>query len=201
MATTETIKAILKTIRAAYPGRFEIAEDTVTVWASFVQDIEDELLKAAVARFISSAAHAFPPSLPEIRSQATEIKCEVAGIPTEWEAWEDVLRAPRPNGLKQFRVDAENPDGAFFDAPAYPWRHPIVEQVARQFGWHRGMFPGANLETDRAHFVKAYKLAVEKLLKAETQIPAVNQYIDAQRGRLALGVGDQIKQLAKARTA
>lgn len=194
MATNKTIGIVLKKIRAAYPGRFEVDEETVATWAQFVSDIDDDLLMASVARFISSAPHAFPPSLPEIRAQATEIKCEIAGIPTEWEAWEDLLRAPRPTGIRPFR------DGQFHDEEPYNWRHPIVHQVAKQFGWHRGQFPGSNHETDRAHFVKAYNIAVQKLIKAETQLPLVTDYIEKQKP-LALGVGDQIKKLAQARQA
>lgn len=200
MATNKTIGIVLKKIRAAYPGRFEVDEETVATWAQFVADIDDDLLMASVARFISSAPHAFPPSLPEIRAQATEIKCEIAGIPTEWEAWEDLLKAPRPTGRRQFVVDEENPDGKFYDEKPYDWSHPIVLQVARQFGWHRGLFPGLNHETDRAHFVKAYNIAVQKLIKAETQLPLVTDYIEKQKP-LALNVGDQIKRLAEARQA
>lgn len=199
MATNKTISDVLKKIRAAYPGRFEVDEDTVATWAQFVADIEDNLLYAAVAKFISSASHAFPPSLPEIRAQATEIKCEIAGIPTEWEAWEDLLRAPRPTGIPQFRTSPEYPDGKFYDEEPYQWRHPIVEQVARQLGWHTGKFPGVNMiETDRAHFIKAYNVAVAKLLKAETQLPQVSAYIENQKTP-ALDVSHEIKELVKAR--
>lgn len=193
MASNKTIGEVLKTIRAAYPGRFEIAEDTVRVWASFVADIDDDLLYAAVARFISSADHAFPPSLPEIRKAATSIRCEIMGVPTEWEAWEEVLKAPHPSPVRTFR------DGVFHDPEEYVWKHELVGKVARQLGWHRRQFPGTNLEADRAHFVQAYKSAMATMLKTETQIPLVSQYIQDKQQQL-LDVTEQVKQLAEKRS-
>lgn len=193
MASNQTIQAVLKTIRAAYPGRFEIAEDSVKVWASFVQDIDDELLYAAVARFVSSADHAFPPSIPEIRRAATDIRSEVIGVPTAWEAWAEVLKAPLPSTVRPFR------DGAFHEPDEYQWSHEIVGKVARQLGWHRRQFPGTNLEADRAHWVRAYDSAVQKMLKAETQLPLVTQYIAGQQQKL-FDVTDQVKQLTEKRT-
>jgi hypothetical protein len=65
MATNKTISSVLKIILAAYP-RFEISEETVRVWGMFMADLDDDLLQAAVARFISSSDHAFPPSIPGI---------------------------------------------------------------------------------------------------------------------------------------
>lgn len=193
MASNQTILTVLKTIRAAYPGRFEIAEDSVKVWASFVQDIDDDLLMAAVAQFVSAADHPFPPSIPEIRHAATNIRREVSGVPTAWEAWEDLLKAPRPSGIPQFR------DGEFHEEEPYAWKHEIVEKVAKQLGWHRRQFPGTNLEADRAHFVKAYESAVAKMLKAETQIPQVSKYIEDQRQMRLLDVTSEVKKLTEAR--
>ena len=96
MATKPTIMTALKTIKAAYP-RFDIADaDTIRVWASFLQDIDDDLLMAAVARFISSSNHAFAPSIPEIRKEAAELRREILGVPTSFEAWDELISAPAP---------------------------------------------------------------------------------------------------------
>jgi hypothetical protein len=151
-------------------------------------------LYAAVARFVSSADHAFPPSIPEIRKAATSIRCEVMGVPSEWEAWEEVLKAPHPSPIPAFR------DGEFHKPEEYPWKHELVGMVARQLGWHRRQFPGTNLEADRAHFVQAYKSAMAKMLKTETQLPLVTQYISGQQQKL-FDVTDQVKQLAEVRKA
>ena len=83
MADNKTISLCLKTICAAYP-RFEISEDTVRVWTSFVGDLDDDLLTAAVFRFISSSDHAFPPSIPEILKDATEMRREISVVPSSF---------------------------------------------------------------------------------------------------------------------
>lgn len=189
MATKQTISEVLKIISAAYP-RFEVSEETVRVWASFIADLEDELLKAAVLRFISSSSHAFAPSIPEIRRQATEIRREIAGVPSAFEAWEEVLRAPTPNPNRIMR------DGQWVEPVEYVWKHEIVGVVARRLGWHRS-FPGSNAEADRAHFIKAYDAEVQKVILADTQIPQVTAYIEKERGKRRLNATGEIKKLTE----
>ncbi len=191
MASNQTISNMLKTISSAYP-RFEITEDTVRVWASFIADIDDDLLMAAVARFISASDHAFAPSIPEIRRAASEIRREIAGVPSAFEAWEEVLRAPYPSRLRPFR------DGQFYEPDEYQWSHEVVGRVARRLGWGKN-FPGGNVEADRAHFVKAYDAEVIRIMRAETQIPIVTKYIEQERNKRLLDVADNIKELTEAR--
>lgn len=181
MATKQTISVVLQTIKAAYP-RFEVIAETVSVWASFVADMTDDLLLAAIARFISSSDHAFPPSIPEIRSQATEIKREIAGIPSAFEAWSELLTAPLPRPAGSvYRLFRE---GNYVDEDVYTWPHDIVGVVARRLGWPTRFPSGENEMADRAHFVKAYDAEVGKLLQAETQIPLVTQYIAQEKSKL-----------------
>jgi len=189
MASNQTIATILKTLKAAYP-RFEVSEDTVRVWASFIADMDDDLLMAAVARFISASDHAFAPSIPEIRREATEIRREIAGIPSAFEAWEEVLLAPSPSPYRKMR------DGQWIDREDYQWSHEVVGRVARQLGWGRS-FPGNNPEADRAHFVKAYDAEVGRMMRAETQIPLVTEYIETERSKHLLNVTGEIRKLAR----
>jgi len=191
MANNQTISTALKIIAAAYPQRFIVEPDTVRVWASFVVDMEDELLSASVARFISSSVHAFPPTIPEIRAQAVELRREIVGVPTSFEAWEEVIRAPKPlpAGYKVVR------EGQVVDAEEYVWPHPIVERIARRLGWPR--FPDlANEMGDRAHFFRAYDSESQKLIRAETQIPQVTKYVEEQKSKLLLSVAGEVGQLA-----
>lgn len=192
MADNKTISLCLKTICAAYP-RFEISEDTVRVWTSFVGDLDDDLLTAAVFRFISSSDHAFPPSIPEIRKEATEMKREISGVPSSFEAWNEVIKAPAPSPLPQFR------DGKFFEPVDYVWSHEVVGVVARRLGWPK-RFPGENEIADRAHFVKAYDAEVTKRMQTETQIPQVTKYIETQKqNNMQLDVSSEMKRLAESR--
>jgi len=191
MASNQTISTVLKIIMAAYPQRFVMEPETVRVWATFVADMDDELLSASVARFISSSSHAFPPTIPEIRAQAVELKREIVGVPTAFEAWDEVIRAPKPMpaGYKVVR------DGQVVDAEEYVWPNPIVERVARRLGWPR--FPDtANEMGDRAHFFKAYDSETQKLIKADTQIPQVTRYVEEQKAKLLLDVSQDLKRLS-----
>lgn len=193
MADNQTISIVLKTISAAYP-RFVVDQDTVRVWASFLTDLDNDLLMATVTRFISSASHAFAPSIPEIRSAATEIRREVAGIPSAWEAWEEVLNAPmpRPRGAA-YQIWR---DGQPVENDDYVWKNDVVGLVARRLGFPDGFPSHDNPIADRAHFVKAYEAEVNMRLRAETQMPLVTQYIEAQKAQNA-GLIDVSRDMKK----
>ncbi len=195
MATIQTIKTVIRTIQAAYPNRFVADDDTVMVWKKFVEDIDDDLLLAALSRFISSADHAFPPSIPELRGQATEIRREIASVPTAFEAWNEVLKAPHPNPIPKFE------NGVFVNPQDYVWTNDVVGVVAKRLGWPKRFPTGDNDVADRAHFVKAYDAEVGKRLQAETQLPVVTQYIEQQKSKRLLDVSSEMKQLAEARKA
>jgi hypothetical protein len=193
MADAATISTALKEIKAAYP-RFAADADTVKVWAVYLVDLPDGLLMTAVRKFISSSTHAFPPSIPEIRQMATQVKLEIEAVPSAFEAWEDLLRAG--NGWRY--ETGENLDGSvWMEKTAYKFRHPLVEEVARRFGWP-GRFPSGDDDmADRAHFFRAYESALGKVARSETQLPVVTAYIDGERAlleddrRAALDTGER----------
>ncbi len=194
MSSNQTISTVLKTLKAAYP-RFMIDEaDTVRVWASFLADIDDDLLLAAVTRFISSSSHAFAPSIPEIRNEATAIRREIADIPSAFEAWDELISAPtpRPTGAA-YQIWR---DGKPVEQDDYVFPHEIVGMVARRLGYP-DRFPSVDTEmADRAHFIKAYEAEVNKILKSETQLPMVSAYIENQREQLGLiDVSRDMRQL------
>ena len=192
MANANTINLALKEIKAAYP-RFETQTDTIKVWAVYLADLPDELLMTAVRKFISSAPHAFPPSIPEIRQAATQIKAEINDIPSAFEAWEDLLKA----GTGWRYETGENPDGTvWLEKTAYKFRHALVEQIARRMGWPDRFPSGDDDMADRAHFYKAYESAANKAARAETQLPAVTAYIESEK-YMALDAPPEIKQLAE----
>jgi len=191
MATNQNIATVLKIISAAYPQRFVVEPETVRIWVSFVSDMDDELLSAAVARFISSSSHAFPPTIPEIRAQAVELKREIIGIPSSFEAWSELMLAPKPRMSKLFR------DGQFVEEEDFVWPHDVVGSVAKRLGWPRH-FPdpnGENEMADRAHFVKAYDAEVRRMMQSETQIPQVTRYVEQEQSKLLLDVGRDVFKL------
>ena len=188
MAELKTIASVLKEISASYPGRFQPGEDNVKAWTIYLVDIEDDLLVNAVRSFISSSTHAFPPSIPEIRKEATKLRRVIAGIPDVWEAWEDLLKAG--NGLRY--ETGENPDGTtWIEKHAYGFRHPLVENVARGLGWPGGFPVAGNEMADRAAFRDSYNEFLNKLIKEDMQTPKVRKYIQDKQAE----VSGEIKQL------
>lgn len=194
MATNQTMSTVVKTISAAYP-RFDVDATAANVWMSFLADIPDDLLMAAVARFISSADHPFPPSIPEIRAQATDIRREVVGVPTAFEAWEEVINMPAPRTTRLMR------DGVWVEPEDAVWKNEVVGIVAARLGWPKRFPSGSDEMADRAHFVKAYDAEVRKRLQTETQVPLVTKYIEQEKSKRLLDVTGEIKQLTEARKA
>jgi hypothetical protein len=181
MANAQTISTAIKEIKAAYP-RFVVEDDTIKIWAVYLADLPDDLLMTAVRKFISSSAHAFPPSIPEIRQTATQIRAEIADVPSAYEAWDDLLRAG--NGWKY--ETGENPDGStWLEKHEYEFRHPLVKEVAGRLGWPARFPDGENDVADRAHFFKAYDNAAGKINRTETQLPTVTAYIQNERELIA----------------
>lgn len=186
MAELKTISRMLKEIVASYPGRFEPGDDNVKAWTVYLADIEDELLVNAVRSFISSSYHAFPPSIPEIRKEASRLRRTIAGVPDVWEAWEDLLRAGSGYTYEQ----GENPDGThWLEKHPYVFRHPVVEKVARGLGWPDRFPINGNEMSDRAAFRDAYKEALETATKTDMQLEQVRQFTQKEIGRLADRLG------------
>lgn len=194
MASRKTIAEIIAIISSAYP-RFSVDQSTVDVWISFVADIPDDLLKASVCRFISSADHPFPPSIPEIRAQATDIRREVVGVPTAFEAWEEVINMPAPRTTRLMR------DGVWVEPEDAVWKNEVVGIVAARLGWPKRFPTGSDEMADRAHFVKAYESEVRKRLQTETQVPLVTKYIEQEKSKRLLDVTGEMKKLTEARKA
>jgi hypothetical protein len=179
MATDKTIADILEELSDAYPS-FELTENRVKVWKKYLAQYDDALLTRAVEHYISTSAKAFPPSIPEIRDAATQLRVQIAGIPLALEAWDDVLHAKRP---RRVVLDDIDPESGFpwVGTVEYQWIHPLVEKVAIMLGWP-DKFPVSNeVGVDRAHFIKAYEGAIESASKLDRQIPQVREFVLEQR--------------------
>ncbi len=161
---------ILTVLGAAYP-RFGMTKETIVAYYEFLQDLPaDELRMAARDCAISKD---FFPSVHELRQAVADLRREKLGVPSAFEAWQEVCRRPK-DGLSR-RV-LEGDAGWVIEESDVPWSHPLVERVALQMGWPR--FPDSE-ETgvDRAHFYKAYDYALGQALKEHIRLPEVAAYI------------------------
>jgi hypothetical protein len=178
MASPETIGAVLNEISVAYPKFMENDErldEAIKVWAVYLADIPDDLLLVAVRKFISSSDHPFAPSIPEIRKMATSLRLEVQQVPLAYEAWDEVMRAPKPRPVPLWR------DGQIVEEKPYQWSHEIVYNVARRLGWPDRFPDGETLMADRSHFLKAYDAELQKVTQQETRLKLVDEYVESER--------------------
>jgi hypothetical protein len=184
MAKQITISDMLREVRAAYPN-WKASEDTVKVWAVYLSDMDDALLVTSVRKFISSAEHAYPPSIPEIQSIAAQLVAEVNHLPGALEAWGEVCRAKMPSRTFMHCDTSIDPRGwLMVDDPPHQWSHPLVETCALRFGWPR--FPSEENEAaDRAHFMRAFDEVVKNEIARENRLPQITQFVEAQRSLLA----------------
>ncbi len=170
MANASDVSEILKMLLVAYPDRFKLGDSdedrelVINTWYAFMKDIPGDLLKASVARFISTAPHNFPPTISEIRQQAAEITRQARKIPTPEEAW----------GLvRKQMVEVGSYSTPHFD-------YPILAQVVSRFGW-RNLCLSENEVADRAHFMRAYESALKEDQITLRQLPIVTEYIEGEK--------------------
>ena len=169
MKDNEIVK-ILGVLAAAYP-RFNLTEQTITAYTTFLRDMDAASLQAAAAQ--CATTRDFFPSVHELRQAVAELERKAAGLPTAYEAYEDACDAHKPYtlcGYDENHVYGER-------LIEYKWLHSLVERVARQLGWP-GDFPGDTPGVDRAHFVKAWEMAVTEKQQDSLMLPAVRDYIE-----------------------
>jgi hypothetical protein len=180
MAKAETIRQILAEITVLYPQMFSPTAEQTAIWSLYLRDLEDELLVNALRRYVSTAKDNYPPSVPALRRCASELKREAAGVPTAYEAWQELKRMG--DGSPLSRITGEKTaEGRYIivDVPR-AFCHPLVEEVARRLGWPS--FPNSSEEEiDRAHFFKAYESALGKLLEADRDLPEVREFVDERK--------------------
>lgn len=85
MADLKVIAEALTDLQAAFPN-WKATENTAQVWAKYLKDFDNDVLKEAVERFIMTSETSFPPTLPDILNIAREIKSrnDSKFIPEDW---------------------------------------------------------------------------------------------------------------------
>lgn len=177
MATNKEIGEIVAMLGAAYP-RFKASAQTVKTYSLMLKDIPAEALQAAALKCASECT--FFPSVHELRGAVSEIRRDASGVPSDYEAWQEVVNRPKDGYNKQVK----NEGGEYVIVKtAVPWSHPFVEKVAYMLGWPD--FPTSReIGVDRAHFTKAYNEALAGSMRDSVQLPQVRAYIEGQSAQL-----------------
>lgn len=177
MATDKDVLEVLTMLAAVYP-RYELTKETVGAYAILLQDLDADDLRAA-AKDLATKSKWYP-SVHEIRAAVAGFAAQAAGVPTAYEAWQEVINT----GPSVKREAKESTDGWAIERTVYQWSHPIVEMVAVQMGWPKFPTSEDSIMADRAHFLKAYQQAVDDAMQEQMTLPEVRDYVEAKRQQL-----------------
>jgi len=201
MASPKIIGQVLAEISCLYPLLFQPTPEITAIWSLYLRDMDDELMINALRHHVATAnekERQYPPSVPALRKAASDLKRMAAGVPTAFEAWENLL-AVGPGG-DRVKITVENDvDGRpIIEHFQLKFSHPLVEKVARQLGWPK--FPShEDIEIDRAHFFRAFESALAKLTDQDRELPQVLAYIEQIRKPALPGVSAVVKKLEVSR--
>ena len=203
MSTKNTVSELLLSIAHLPNSPFNGANvsQIVEMYYHDLQDIDDELLSAAVVHYRTGATPFFPSS-GQIREKATELQLLAMGIPTAAEAWAQVQNAwqyreavfceagahIRNSYLENQTVgELREYDRHLLNCPvcdvggfAERYDHPAVANVVKLLGG-RDMLLTDNEPADRAKFFEAYNAIVKReTLKAS--LPTVaRQFVETKQ--------------------
>jgi len=193
MASEFEVTKVMLYMSVYYPG-FIFRETTPEqpgtskAYAMMLQDIQYDALYAAAQSLVTT--NKWFPSLAELRQKALDIILAKSGLPSAYEAWEEVLRMGDGSPEKHCKPLPGDPNRYYIETIEKSWKHPLIETVALRCGWPA--FPDPeSLSYDRDTFIKAYNDHVrreDEEMRTPELVKVVEQkYIDA---------GDKIKSLA-----
>jgi hypothetical protein len=202
MSTRKDIAEIIGYMKLAFPNYSPDVTspiNTVDVLLDLLGDVPAETLKLAVRAACAEAGRAFAPAVGEIREAAIKLSVSALGIPNEFEAWAEVCKMPKDMLRSRIELDENgkmvtDENGAvIIMEERLKWSHALVERTAVLMGWPD--FPIEDESLDRAHFFQAYRAEVNRLMESEGELPAVREYVLAQRGNATLPFGQEVKKL------
>jgi hypothetical protein len=139
--------------------------NTVDVMLDLLGDLSAETLQTAVKACCAQPGRAFAPSAGEIRGAAVQLHAQAAGLPSAAEAWGAIMEGFRHTS---------------FDQPAL-LDHPLIREAVRCMGGMDRIGQSENVMAERAHFLKIYQQIYDRAVSDAAQLPAVQDYIAAQR--------------------
>jgi hypothetical protein len=157
MATEIEILSVLKILGDVYPS-FKLTNTAIELYIELLTDIQARVLEKSALDHISRSS--FFPSIAELRQAAFKLVESIHPQPTEYEAWSEVQAEIRRVG--------------YCGKPEFA--DPIAAKVVEQLGW-RNLCTSDNQVSDRAHFIQAYQVLVEKARSSTQRLPAVNEFI------------------------
>lgn len=180
MSDEKDIAKIVTMLSAAYPN-WKTTAFTVEVYYQDLRDLPADLLAAACAKARTNTERnlAFAPSTGEIRAAATEILRTIAGVPSSYQAWQEVLRVIVEVGS--------------YRTPEFS--HPLIADAVRTLGW-RNLCLSEDQTSDRFRFIQAYEQLASRAESDAMELPQVRGYIEAHGGKMLPSPVSQMGTLA-----
>jgi hypothetical protein len=157
MATEIEILSVLKILGDVYPS-YKLTGAAIEMYVQLLADIQARVLEQSALDHISRSS--FFPSIAELRLAAFRLLESARPLPTEYEAWSEVLVEIKRVG--------------YCGEPHFT--NPITSKVVEQLGWGY-LCQSENQVSDRAHFVQAYQVLAERARSAEYRLPAVSEFV------------------------
>jgi hypothetical protein len=172
--TKTDIAQILSSLMLAYQSFKPVDIQAVAeLWLTILGDLPADTVKAAALQYMSEA-HDFPPSPGRLREMAISLLIHKSGIPTAYEAYQQVLAMP-PDMLRKEAVVLEDGQWSILVRPLR-FNHPLVERVARMLGWPE-RFPSDNPTADFAQFERVYNAELDRYRREQYALPALRAFI------------------------
>jgi hypothetical protein len=174
MAKFETVAKLMTAMSANYVN-YKLTKESIAFNARILVDIPDEVLEAATLD-ICSRPGAFFPSVGDWRQKALDIKLNKAGIPSAYEAWEELLSMIGKTKGHAELTGEQDPEGRWYTVtiPGKQWVNKIAERVAMQLGWPD--FPNEeSISYERHAFIEAYNDTCKRMDTDARTLPDVKQ--------------------------
>ena len=147
------------------------SKEQMKFWFEMLKDLDYVLAETAVKKLISTSTYS--PTIADIRKAASETKQE---LPDAAEAWGEVTKAIQKYG--SYRQD-----------DAMNSMSETTRKVVNSIGW-RELCYSENQMADRAHFIKLYNTAIDRIEKDRVLPPDVKlNMVQIQQNQQRLNEG------------
>lgn len=153
-----SIARTLSPLVAAYPNH-PFKNETAALYDRLLQDIPEDILKAAVLDHITASTYF--PSISELRRRAAEIMEDLPSAEDEWISVGNYLRRMGSVG---------RPCGE------------ITNKVVESLGGYPGLADSDNPSADRAQFIRLYNSMREKIIRENVRPPELERLIGEING-------------------
>lgn len=149
-------------------------KEQIVAWRGLLSDVDASAAQAAVDAH-AAAGNVFAPPPGVIRQQAI-LLADQSGAPSPDEAWEEIGRKISTIGYETTTLDYCHLGRACVGRECghhtVTFSHPAITAVVEAMGW-RELCLSSEQMADRAHFLRLYATAVERLTRQTTKPPSV----------------------------